>query len=121
MRRIFIVIILWMFLIPIGCTGNKPKTPNTTPNITPNTSTSQQKVFTVEELKKYDGKNGNSAYVAVNGIVYDVTNSRLWKNGLHNDCSNSTYAGADFSQLINSSPHGAGIMNKMPVVGTLKK
>ncbi|MCT6807216.1 MAG: steroid-binding protein, partial [Bombilactobacillus sp.] len=28
--------------------------------------------FTKESLAKYDGKNGNPAYVAINGDVYDV-------------------------------------------------
>ncbi len=31
------------------------------------------KTFTREELKKYDGQNGNPAYVAINNRVYDVT------------------------------------------------
>lgn len=39
--------------------------------------------FTLEELKKYNGKNGNPAYIAVNGKVYDVTNNSHWKNGEH--------------------------------------
>ncbi|WP_290068715.1 cytochrome b5 domain-containing protein, partial [Lactobacillus intestinalis] len=39
--------------------------------------------FTLEELKKYNGKNGNPAYIAVNGKVYDVTNNPHWKNGEH--------------------------------------
>lgn len=41
-------------------------------------------VFTLEELKKYNGKNGNPSYVAVNGKVYDVSKSPLWKSGEHN-------------------------------------
>ena len=31
------------------------------------------KKFTVDELKLYDGKNGNRLYVLIHGKVYDVT------------------------------------------------
>jgi predicted heme/steroid binding protein len=125
MKRVIITTILGLSLIITGCSGNQQKNQNitklNTKTAVPNKiSTTQQRTFTLDELKKYNGKNGNPAYVAVNGVVYDVTNSRLWKNGLHSDCSDSTYAGADFSQLINSSPHGPGIMKRMPVVGKLK-
>lgn len=126
MKKIIITAILGLSLIITGCSSNHQKYQNisrlniktTVPN---KTSITQQRTFTLDELKIYNGKNGNPAYVAVNGVVYDVTNSRLWRNGLHDECSNSTYAGADFSQLINSSPHGAGIMKRMPVVGKLKQ
>lgn len=35
------------------------------------------KKFTREELAQYDGKNGNPAYVAYKGKVYDVSVSFL--------------------------------------------
>ena len=35
--------------------------------------------FTLEELSLYNGKNGAPAYVAVNGVVYYVTNNSVWK------------------------------------------
>ncbi|MGE5678019.1 MAG: cytochrome B5, partial [Pseudomonadota bacterium] len=41
------------------------------------------KLFSAEELKSYNGKGGNPAYVAVNGIVYDVTNNPVWAAGTH--------------------------------------
>lgn len=122
MRRILIVFILGFLLIMTGCSGSQSKNQNTEPQATPNkTSISQQRIFTLDELKNYNGQNGNPAYVAVNGVVYDVTKSPKWRNGLHNACSSSTYAGADFSELIKSSPHGANIMEKFPVIGTLPK
>jgi len=40
------------------------------------------RVFTKEELKKYDGSKG-VAYVAYHGKVYDVSQSFLWKSGVH--------------------------------------
>ena len=43
----------------------------------------KNKVFTKEELAKYNGKNGMPVYVAVNGIVYDLSSAEPWKTGLH--------------------------------------
>lgn len=71
------------------------------------------KTFTKEELKKYDGQNGNPAYVAVNGIVYDVTNVPAWKDGKHHGYK----AGVDLSEEIKNSPHGLKVLDKLPIVG----
>jgi predicted heme/steroid binding protein len=132
MKKIIIFVISGLLLA--ACSSNQPYNLNITPNTTsgaatnvttgtaPNASAGTgQKVFTLEELKKYNGQNGNPAYVAVNGVVYDVTGSRRWTNGLHEECSNATYAGADLTSLISSSPHGADVMKKFTVVGTLQK
>ncbi len=72
--------------------------------------------LTLEELKQYDGKNGNRAYVAVDGVIYDVTDLAKWKNGEHNGYS----AGQDLTDIIkNKSPHGVKKLEGVPVVGTL--
>ena len=77
---------------------------------------STEKVFSVDELKKYDGQNGNSAYVAVDGVVYDVTNASKWQKGSHQGLT----AGKDLSKEINSSPHGKSVLKDIPVVGKLQ-
>ena len=41
------------------------------------------RVFTLEELSQYDGKEGRRAYVAVSGVVYDVTDKLRWSGGNH--------------------------------------
>lgn len=82
---------------------------------------SGQREFTLEELKTYNGQNGNPAYIAVDGIVYDVTNSIFWQNGAHSICNGNTFAGNDLSELINDSPHGKEILERLPVVGYLKE
>ena len=72
--------------------------------------------LTLDELKQFDGKNGNPAYVAVDGIIYDVSNVAKWKNGDHNGYS----AGNDLTDIIkNESPHGVKNLEGLPVVGKI--
>jgi len=77
---------------------------------------SAQKVFTKAELAKYNGQNGNPAYVAVSGVVYDVTNAKDWSNGQHHGLS----AGQDLTQQIAGAPHGTSVLAGLPVVGKLQ-
>ena len=76
---------------------------------------STQKVFTLDQLKTYDGLNGNPAYIAVNSNVYDVTNAKGWSNGAHQ----THLAGQDLSSVIASAPHGTSILDTLTIVGTL--
>ena len=72
--------------------------------------------LTLDELKQFDGKDGNPAYVAVDGILYDVSNVAKWKNGDHNGYS----AGNDLTDIIkNKSPHGVKNLEGLPVVGKI--
>ena len=72
--------------------------------------------LTLAELAKYNGKDGNPAYVAVDGVIYDVTNVPQWKNGEHNGYS----AGNDLTEIIKTkSPHGVAKLKGVPVVGKL--
>jgi predicted heme/steroid binding protein len=73
--------------------------------------------MTLEELKQFDGKNGNPAYIAVDGVIYDVTNVSQWKDGTHNGYN----AGNDLTnEITNLSPHGKRVLNNLKVVGNLK-
>lgn len=72
-------------------------------------------VFTLDELSQYNGQDGQPAYVAYEGIVYDVTDIAEWKNGKHN----GQKAGTDLTNEISKSPHGASVFETLPVVGTL--
>ena len=68
------------------------------------------------DLAKYNGQNGNPAYVAVNGKVYDVTDSPAWTGGEHH----GNLAGTDVTDaLLNKSPHGEKVLAKLPMVGKL--
>lgn len=81
-------------------------------------ASAEQKVFTVEELAKYNGKDGNAAYVAVDGKVYDLSAVPQWSNGSH--AGGSLQAGADQSDAIGRSPHGKKVLENLPVVGVLQ-
>ncbi|SCZ77717.1 cytochrome b5 domain-containing protein [Acidaminobacter hydrogenoformans] len=72
--------------------------------------------LTAEELSAFNGKDGQPAYIAVDGVIYDVTEVSFWKNGDHNGFE----AGQDLTDEIKTvSPHGVSKLNGLPVVGKL--
>lgn len=75
--------------------------------------------LTLKELRYFDGKNGHPAYVAVNGVIYDLTESRLWRGGEHDPSHGEAMAGRDLTELLEKSPHGDKHLKDFPVVGRL--
>ena len=39
--------------------------------------------FTKQQLALRNGNDQEEIRIAYNGVIYDVTNPRLWKNGTH--------------------------------------
>ena len=74
--------------------------------------------FDAAELQKYDGNEGRPIYVAYKGKVYDVSNSKLWRNGLH---MKRHQAGQDLTADIQGAPHEPHVLERYPQVGVLKK
>lgn len=72
--------------------------------------------FTLEELHHFDGKEGRPAYIAYKGKVYDVSGSRLWKDGSH---ARKHLAGHDLSDALKTAPHGEEKVLSMPVAGRI--
>jgi predicted heme/steroid binding protein/uncharacterized membrane protein len=70
--------------------------------------------FTLEELKQFDGKEGRPAYIAYDGKVYDVTGSKLWRNGVHVRQHN---AGEELTAAMPAAPHDASVMEKVTLIG----
>ena len=75
-----------------------------------------QRVFTVGELAKYNGKNGAKSYISVGGIVYDVTGISKWNGGNHYGVSAGKVLDKEFAQC-----HGnkLSIMEHAAAVGVL--
>ncbi len=78
----------------------------------------EQKIFSLEQLKQFDGKAGKPAYVALKGKVYDVSHSDLWNHGDHQGMHS---AGVDLTGEISDAPHGEEVLSEFPVVGELHK
>lgn len=74
--------------------------------------------MTTEELALHNGRNGQKSYVAVNGTIYDFTESALWGNGDH---QNSHQAGRDLTEELKTAPHVRAVIERFPVVGHLEE
>jgi predicted heme/steroid binding protein/uncharacterized membrane protein len=81
-------------------------------------SEQEQKQYDVVSLGECDGSDGKQSCVAVDGCVYNVSGSKMWKGGLH---MKRHRAGLDLSGDIAAAPHGKEVLERVSRVGTLKK
>lgn len=77
-------------------------------------------VYTAETLKQYNGKDGRRCYVAVKGVVYEISGKSLWQEGQHTPSGGEAYCGADLTEALQRSPHGESKMRDLPKVGTFQ-
>jgi len=75
-----------------------------------------KKTLTLGDLSHFDGKEGRPAYIAYRGKIYDVSSSKLWKEGSH---LKKHYSGTDLTELLKTAPHGEEKIFQMPEVGEL--
>ena len=125
-RKSFLTSLLMILMMTIvftltGCQGQAPKTavenkPATAVAAAPATGPESGLTLTLEDLKAYDGQNGQPAYIAIDGTIYDVSAVEPWKTGIH---QGKYKAGNDLSEEIKKSPHGKGVLKQAVVVGVL--
>lgn len=72
--------------------------------------------MTTAELAQNDGRDGRPAYLAVNGVIYDVSDSSRWQNGTHEGVHQ---AGQDLTEALKSAPHVRTVIERFPVVGQI--
>jgi len=68
--------------------------------------------LTTEELSEFDGQNGNESYIAVDGTIYDVTNSIEF-------LSFNLESGKDLSEEIKQISSWEEFIQSLEIVGTL--
>jgi len=67
------------------------------------------------KLSLANGQDKPYIWIAYKGIVYDVTNSRLWTNGKHYE----HWAGQDLTEELADAPHTEKVFERFEIVGKL--
>jgi predicted heme/steroid binding protein len=73
--------------------------------------------YTHNQLALRNGQDKDEVWVAYKGIIYDVTKSRLWRNGKHYE----HWAGQDLTDELKDAPHSATVFDKFEIVGFLER
>lgn len=74
------------------------------------------KDLTLRELEKYDGENRNPAYIAIDGVIYDVSNMDLFKESPYNKLKLGSDVTSEFNEC---NSRDKSILVRLPIVGTL--
>ncbi|MCZ2357099.1 MAG: cytochrome b5 [Bacteroidia bacterium] len=71
--------------------------------------------FSKRQLAFYNGNEKEQIWVAYHGIIYDVTESRLFRGGKHYE----HWAGQDLTHELKLAPHNDTVFRRFKVVGKL--
>ncbi|MBL1411159.1 cytochrome b5 domain-containing protein [Sphingobacterium faecale] len=71
--------------------------------------------YTKAQLALRNGQDKPAIWVAYRGLIYDVSMSRLWKNGMHYE----HWAGQDLTEELTDAPHSSSVFQRFEVVGKL--
>lgn len=72
--------------------------------------------FSKAQLALRNGQDKPQIWVALNGFIYDVSDSRLWRNGKHYE----HWAGQDLTDEMKEAPHTERVFEKFKPIGRLK-
>lgn len=71
--------------------------------------------YTKSQLALRNGQDKPEIWIAFNGLIYNVSKSRLWRNGQHYE----HWAGQDLTDELKDAPHSATVFDKFEMVGKL--
>ena len=71
--------------------------------------------YTKKQLALRNGQDKPEIWVAYKGVIYDVSSSRLWRNGKHYE----HWAGQDLSDELKDAPHTVSVFEKFEAIGNL--
>jgi predicted heme/steroid binding protein len=72
--------------------------------------------ITSSQLALRNGQDKPEIWIAFKGLVYNVSPSRLWRNGKHYE----HWAGQDLTEELKDAPHTENVFDKFEVIGKLK-
>jgi predicted heme/steroid binding protein len=73
--------------------------------------------YTISQLALRNGQDRPEIWVAYLGKIYDVTDSRLWRNGKHYE----HWAGQDLTDELKFAPHTEKVFERMKAIGIIEK
>jgi len=73
------------------------------------------KKYSPQQLALRNGQDKEEIWVAYKGKIYDVTTSRLWRNGTHYE----HWSGQDLTAELKDAPHTEKVFEKLKIVGEL--
>ncbi|MBI1768704.1 MAG: cytochrome b5 [Bacteroidetes bacterium] len=73
-------------------------------------------IYSLAQLALRNGQDKPEVWIAYNGLIYDVTHSRLWRKGTHYE----HWAGQDLTDELKDAPHTDYVFEKLNVIGRLK-
>lgn len=73
------------------------------------------KEYTKSQLALRNGQDRDEIWVAFHGQIYDITTSRLWRNGKHYE----HWAGQDLTDELSDAPHTETVFEKFEIIGKL--
>ncbi|MBN3521476.1 cytochrome b5 [Algoriphagus lutimaris] len=73
------------------------------------------KVYSKQQLALRNGQDKPEIWVAYLGVIYDVTQSKMWRNGKHYE----HWAGQDLTEEFEDAPHNTKVFEKFTVIGQL--
>lgn len=77
----------------------------------------EMKVYSRSQLALRNGQDKPEIWVAYQGKIYDVSSSRLWRNGKHYE----HWAGQDLTHELKDAPHTNKVFEKFEVIGLVKE
>lgn len=72
--------------------------------------------YTLSQLSLRNGQDKPEIWVAYKGFIYDLTASRLWREGKHYE----HWAGQDLTAELAHAPHTEKVFDKFEPIGKLK-
>lgn len=73
------------------------------------------KTYTISQLALRNGNDKPEIWCAFKGLIYDVSKSKLWRNGKHYE----HWAGQDLTDEMKDAPHTEHVFEKFEIVGQL--
>lgn len=73
--------------------------------------------FTKSQLSLRNGRDKEEIWVAFKGRIYDVSRSKLWREGQHYE----HWAGQDLTDEFPDAPHTTYVFDKFEVIGLLEE